>query len=283
MKHASQQLRERLGQPGQPGMVTAPFVYDALQARIAQAAGFEAVYMTGFGTAAARGLPDLGLLTLTEMVANARAIAQAVEIPVICDADTGYGNALNVARTVREYEDAGAAAIHIEDQVWPKRCGFLEGKEVIPLEEMLPKVYAACDARRDVDFVIIARSDALQPCGWDEVERRVRAYREAGADLVFVDGIRTGDDLDEYARRLGDLPCLYNGQLEPVDRVEARGFKLMIHMATLGVAFTAMRDAMAELRATGEVGAANDPRMFGEILDLLGVADALALSKKFES
>ena len=130
-------------------MVVAPFVYDALQAKIAERTGFNAVYMTGFGTAAARGFPDLGLLTMSEMVQNVRTIAHAVKIPLICDADTGYGNPLNVWRTVREYEDAGAAALHIEDQVFPKKCGFLSGKQVIPMEEMLPKVRAACDARRD--------------------------------------------------------------------------------------------------------------------------------------
>ncbi len=122
--------------------------------------------MTGFGTAAARGYPDLGLLTMTEMVANARAISQSVNVPVICDADTGYGNPLNVWRTVREYEDAGASALHIEDQVFPKRCGFLAGKQVIPMEDMVPKVRAACDARRDKNLVIIARTDALAVNGW---------------------------------------------------------------------------------------------------------------------
>ena len=127
-------------------MVVAPFVYDALQAKIAERTGFNAVYMTGFGTAAARGFPDLGLLTMSEMVQNVRTIAHAVKIPLICDADTGYGNPLNVWRTVREYEEAGAAALHIEDQVFPKKCGFLSGKQVIPMDEMLPKVRAACDA-----------------------------------------------------------------------------------------------------------------------------------------
>ncbi len=194
----------------------APFVYDGLQARLAQAAGFELVYMTGFGTAMARGMPDVGLLTMSEMLANLRPLAGAVDVPVVADADTGYGNEINVARTIREYEDAGAAGLHIEDQVWPKRCGFLEGKQVIPAEQMIPKLRAACDARRDPDFVIIARTDALQPHGWDEAERRARAYAEAGADLVFVDGIASRHDLDEYARRLADLPRLYNGALVPV-------------------------------------------------------------------
>src|SRR5262249_8546475 len=151
------------------------------QAKLAAQAGFEAVYMTGFGTSAARGFPDLGLLTMTEMAANVRAIANSVELPVICDADTGYGNPINVWRTIREYEDAGAAALHIEDQVFPKRCGFLAGKQVIPAAEMVAKVRAACEARRDQNLVIIARTDALAVNGWDDVIARCRSYRAAGA------------------------------------------------------------------------------------------------------
>src|SRR5262250_1189055 len=150
MIQARGRLRAMLAKPE---MVVAPFVFDGIQARLAEEAGFEAVYMSGFGTAASRGYPDLGLLTMAEMVANVRALANAVDVPVICDADTGYGNPLNVWRTIREYEDAGAAALHIEDQVWPKRCGFLTGKQVIAMEEMVPKVRAACDARRDPNLV----------------------------------------------------------------------------------------------------------------------------------
>ncbi len=280
MAGAAGRLRERLESSE---LLVAPFVYDALQAKIAEATGFEAVYMTGFGTAAARGLPDLGLLSLTEMVQNAHFIAGAVEVPVICDADTGYGNALNVMRTVREFEDAGASAIHLEDQVWPKRCGFLEGKQVIPAEQMIPKLRAACDARRDPDFVIIARTDALQPHGWDEAERRARAYAEAGADLVFVDGIATRHDLDEYARRLADLPRLYNGALVPVREIADMGFRVMIHIATLGVTYRALKDAFAELMATGQVKSASAPETFGELLRLLGVAETLAAADEYES
>ena len=265
-----------------PRMLVAPFVYDGLQARLAQAAGFAAVYMTGFGTAAARGLPDLGLLTMTEMAENVRTIARAVAIPLICDADTGYGNALNVMRTVACYEEAGASALHIEDQVWPKRCGFLGGKQVIPQDEMLAKLRAALDARRDPELVVIARTDALEPEGWDAAERRARAYRDAGADLVFVDGIRSLDDLDTYARRLGDLPCLYNGQLAPAPEIERRGFRVMIHTATLGIAYRALRDALDELRRTGAVASASDPRALGEMLELLGAPEALARARAYE-
>ena len=149
-------------------LVVAPFCLNALHAKIAEATGFEAVYMTGAGTAAERGFPDVGLLTQTEMVQNARFIAGAVSVPVVCDADTGYGNAINVRRTIREYEDAGVAGIHIEDQVFPKKCGFFEGKQVIPREEMVQKLRAALDARTDPDFVIIARCDAYAVTGWED-------------------------------------------------------------------------------------------------------------------
>ncbi len=266
-----------------PGLVVAPFVYDGLQAKLAQAAGFEACYMTGFGTAAARGLPDLGLLTMTEMVQNVRSIARCIEIPLVCDADTGYGGPINVIRTVREYEAAGAAALHIEDQVWPKRCGFLAGAQVVPPAEMVSKVRAACDARHDPDLVIVARTDALQLEGWDAVERRARAYHEAGADLVFVDGVRELRDLNLYTERLADLPRLYNGQLLPAAEIAQRGFKLMIHTATLGVIYRALREAMAELKRTGAIAEASDPRSFAELLELLGVPDALEAARRYDA
>jgi 2,3-dimethylmalate lyase len=262
-------------------MVVAPFVYDGLQAKIAARTGFKAVYMTGFGTAAARGYPDLGLITMTEMVENVRAISHAVDLPVICDADTGYGNAVNVWRTVREYEEAGAAALHIEDQVFPKRCGFLAGKQVIPIEEMVPKVRAACDARRDPDFVIIARTDALAVNGWDDVAKRARAYRAAGADLIFVDGIRTIDDLKRYGAELGDLPLLYNGSLLPVADLARYGFKVTIHTGTLMAGYVAMRDAMRQLKDTGVLDVPITGPLFGELIETLGVPEMEALSKKY--
>jgi 2-methylisocitrate lyase-like PEP mutase family enzyme len=237
--------------------------------------------MTGFGTAAARGLPDLGMLTMSEMVDNARIIARAVEIPVVCDADTGYGGPLNVMRTVHEYEAAGAAAIHLEDQVWPKRCGFLEGKEVVPAPEMVGKIRAAIDARSDRDFVIIARTDALQVEGWSGAEQRARAYVEAGADLIFVDGIRTAADLDEYATCLADAPRVYNGQLEPASSIADRGFSLMLHTASLAAAFVALRTAMDELAAKGTIASSKDARIFGEILQVLEVPQALELAERY--
>ena len=265
-----------------PDMVVAPFVFDAFQARIAQAAGFEAVYMTGFGTAASRGFPDVGLLTMAEMVQNVRYIASAIELPLICDADTGYGNPVNVYRTVREYEAAGAAALHIEDQVWPKRCGFLAGKQVIPMDDMVPKVRAACDARRSDDFVIIARTDALAVNGWEDVITRGRAYREAGADLIFVDGIRTLADMERYAKELGDLPLLYNGQLLPIQEIQKFGFELTIYSATLMAAYIRMRDAMQELKTTGRIATDAGWGCFEEMTNLLGVPEAMEIGKKYE-
>ena len=264
-----------------PEMVVAPFVFDCLQAKLAAAAGFDAVYMTGFGTAAARGYPDLGLLTMSEMAANARAISNSVNVPVICDADTGYGNPLNVWRTVREYEDAGAAALHIEDQVFPKRCGFLAGKQVIKLEEMVPKVRAACDARRDRNLVIIARTDALQPNGWEDVVLRARAYRAAGADLIFVDGIKTLDDLKLYAEKLGDLPLIYNGDLLPINELKNFPFKLTIHIGTMLTIFDAIRSAMTELKRTGKLSVGTSSNIFEDFVQTMGVPDYQSLEKKY--
>jgi 2-methylisocitrate lyase-like PEP mutase family enzyme len=276
--NAGAELRAKLNRPA---MIVAPFVYDALQGKIAERVGFEAVYMTGFGTAAARGFPDLGLLTMTEMVENVRAIARSVKIPLICDADTGYGNPVNVWRTVREYEAVGAAGLHIEDQVWPKRCGFLAGKQVIPMEEMVPKVRAACDARYNPATVIIARTDALAVSGWDDVVRRAHAYREAGADLIFVDGIRTMNDLGDYAAKLKDLPLLYNGQLLPVAELAKRGFRLTIHPGTFLAYYQSARDVLTELKQTGSVKTNAQNTAFGELVDLLGVEEMDALGSKY--
>lgn len=249
------------------GMIVAPFIMNALHARIAEAVGLEAVYMTGSGTSAEKGFPDVGLLTMTEMVTNARYIANAVDIPVVCDADTGYGNALNVQRTVREYEAAGVAGIHIEDQVFPKKCGFFEGKQVVPLEEHVQKIRAALDARTDPDFVIIARCDAYAVNGWEDTVRRCWAYRDAGADLVFVDGIKTMDDLRNYARDLKDLPRMYNGDLASTQEVAALGYKLMICGSTIWLVYRQVREAFEELKQNGKV----DPARYGTRMDVAGL------------
>ncbi|MCE2463971.1 MAG: isocitrate lyase/PEP mutase family protein [Dehalococcoidia bacterium] len=234
-------------------LVVAPFVLNAFHAKIAEATGFEAVYMTGSGTAAERGFADVGLITQTEMVQNARYIAGAVSVPVVSDADTGYGNPINVWRTVREYEDAGVAAIHIEDQLSPKKCGFFEGKEVIPQDEMVQKIRAALDARRDPDVTIIARSDAYAVTGGEDTVTRCQAYIHAGADMVFVDGIKTVEDLQAYAADLKDVPRMYNGDLLPTQEVDKMGYKLMICGATTWKVYLAVKDSFEELKTTGQI------------------------------
>jgi len=279
MAKTTAQLRSALAS----GLVVAPFVYDGLTAKIAEHHGFKAVYMTGHGTAAQAGYPDFGLISFKEMLTNLSYVAGAMGIPVVADADTGYGNALNVGRTVREYQMAGAAALHMEDQSFPKKCGFFEGKQVIPTDEYLGKLKAALDARTDDDFVIIARTDALAVAGWDEVEDRVHRYREAGADLVFVDGIKTRDDLDQYTKRVvaAGIPALYNGSLAPSGEIEGLGFSLMITGGGHGLSYMAVKSAMLEVRnGTYEYGERTRLN-FNGITDLLGLPEIYELEKTY--
>jgi 2-methylisocitrate lyase-like PEP mutase family enzyme len=215
------------------GMVVAPGAYDCITARLIERAGFDAVYMTGAGTAATLGYPDFGIVTMSEMVANAGRIAAAVALPVIADADTGYGNELNVVRTVREYETVGVAGIHIEDQGFPKKCGHLDDKEIVPREDWLAKIRAAATARHSPDFLIIARTDARAVAGFDEAIARANLAIAAGADMAFVEAPQT---LEEVAAlpRLVNGPCLLNvvrgGKTPDVDLREAEimGYKLAI-------------------------------------------------------
>ena len=215
------------------GMVTAPGAYDGITAKLIAQAGFEAVYMTGAGTAATFGYPDFGLLTMSEMVGNARRIAAAVDLPVIADADTGYGNELNVFRTVREFETAAVAGIHIEDQGFPKKCGHLDDKEIVPREDWLAKIRAAAASRRNPDFVIIARTDARAVAGFDEAVARANAALAAGADMAFVEAPQTIDEVAAVPR-LVKGPCLlnvvYGGKTPDLDLREAAemGYKLAI-------------------------------------------------------
>ena len=222
-------LRELLAGPD---LVVAPGAYDALSARLIAQAGFSTVYMTGFGTSASvLGQPGVGLLTMSEMVSRASALAAVVgNLPLIADADTGYGNPLNVRRTVREYEHAGVAGIHIEDQIWPKKCGHMEGKQVIPQEEMVQKIRAAVDARQDPDFVLIARTDAAAVTGFEDALTRGKAYREAGADVVFIEAPRSKQELETIASTFSDVPLLFNwadsGKTPPLslEEIHALGF-----------------------------------------------------------
>jgi 2-methylisocitrate lyase-like PEP mutase family enzyme len=191
--------------------VLAPGAYDALSARLIEAAGFPCVYMTGFGTAAAMlGRPDIGLLTGTEMVDNARRITGAVAVPVVADADTGYGSPLNVIRTVLDFERAGVAGIHLEDQMMPKRCGHLSGKVLVSQDDMAAKVRAAVAARTDADFVVIARTDARAVEGMDGALRRASAYLDAGADVLFVEAPETEAEIERVAAEFAGVPLLFN-------------------------------------------------------------------------
>ncbi|MGE0599356.1 MAG: oxaloacetate decarboxylase [Dehalococcoidia bacterium] len=260
----------RLRELMEKGTVVAPFVFDGVQAKLAEATGFEAVYMTGFGTAASHGLPDMGLIALGEMSANAARIAGAVDIPVIADADTGYGNESNIARTVALYERAGVGALHIEDQEWPKRCGFLEGKRVIPANEMVLKVKAAVAARSDPSTLIIARSDAFQPNGWDDAIHRLRAYRKAGADVVFMDGLKTREHVERAAADLADIPQLLNSWLITPDEAGKLGFAIYIHLGVMLRHFSDFRRSLEELRDTGSVHVPREDLSVEPITRLLG-------------
>src|SRR5947207_6727685 len=182
------------------GLVVAPGAYDCITARLIERAGFDAVYMTGAGTAARFGYPDFGLVTMSEMVMNAGQIATAVDLPVIADADTGYGNELNVVRTVREYEKAGVAGIHIEDQGFPKKCGHLDDKEIVPREDWLAKIRAAARSRRSADFLVIARTDSRAVAGFEEAILRANAAISAGAGMAFVEAPQTLEEVAAVPR-----------------------------------------------------------------------------------
>jgi 2-methylisocitrate lyase-like PEP mutase family enzyme len=238
------------------GMVVAPGAYDCITAKLIEQAGFAAVYMTGAGTAATLGYPDFGLVTMSEMVANAGRIAAAVDVPVIADADTGYGNELNVFRTVREFEASRVAGIHIEDQEFPKKCGHLEGKQVIPREDYVAKIRAAVAARRNKDFVIIARTDARAVAGFDEAITRANEALAAGADMAFVEAPQTREEVAAVPRLVNGR-CLLNvvrgGKTPDLDlrEAEAMGYKLAIMPALLIKSVVGICDQMlAELKAT---------------------------------
>jgi 2,3-dimethylmalate lyase len=280
-------LRERM-EAGE--MVLAPGCYDALGARLIEEAGFSALYMTGFGSSASRlGRPDIGLISLPEMVDNARRISQAVAIPVIADADTGYGNSINVIRTVREYEAAGVSAIHIEDQVMPKKCGHMEGKQVVPAAEMAAKVSAAVAARRSPEFLIIARTDARAAEGLDAALERAHLYRDAGADALFVEAPQSIDEIETVARSFPDVPLLFNyaegGKTPAVShqRLRELGFKLIIFPLTLLLSATAaMRSALARIKADGTpIDLLSSLPAFEEFLDFIGMGEIRELERRF--
>jgi 2,3-dimethylmalate lyase len=267
--------------------ILAPGAYDALTARIIEQAGFPAVYMTGFGASASLlGRPDVGLLTMTQMVDNARRISQAIDVPLISDADTGYGNPLNVIRTVQEYERAGVAAIHIEDQIMPKKCGHMENKQVIASAEMEEKIRAATEARTSPDFLIIARTDARAVEGLDSALRRARAYRQAGADILFVEAPQNEDEVAQVARAFPDVPLLFNwaegGKTPPLPlaRIQELGYRIVIFpIGALMAAANAVRALAAEIRANGTPSRL--PMTFKEFNDLIGLPEIQKIEQRF--
>ena len=272
-----------------PGIIVAPGAYDCLTARLIESAGFPAVYMTGAGMSVSRlGYPDLGLATMTEMLDHARYMADAVDAPLIADADTGYGGVLNVRRTVRQYERTGVAAIHIEDQDFPKRCGHLDDKRVIPVGDMVQKIRAAVDARTDDDLTIIVRTDALAVTGWDDSMRRCEEYIKAGADVLFVEALRSLDDVRRAARNL-DVPLLYNyvetgkSPLLSTADLEQAGFKIVIFPASAILSvMRVVSIVMNELREKGTTAhLLENMSTLHECFEAVGLSELLADDARF--
>jgi 2-methylisocitrate lyase-like PEP mutase family enzyme len=273
-------LRELISRPD---VACAPGVYDALSARLAEAGGADVLYMTGFGVAAARlGRPDVGLLTMTEMAQQAAAIANAVDVPLIADADTGYGNPINVIRTIQTYEQAGVAGIQLEDQTWPKKCGHMADKSVIAAEEMARKIEAAVEARENPDTVIIARTDAIAPIGYDEAIRRARMYRDAGADVLFVEALRSEEQMRQARADLNGVDLLFNwveGGKSPTpstQELEELGFALAIYPIS---GLLSVARALQQTYAT--VPPVSSGMQFSEFTDAIGLDEILELNARF--
>jgi 2-methylisocitrate lyase-like PEP mutase family enzyme len=268
----------------------APGVYDGLSARLVALGGFVAAYATGGGIARSVGYPDLGLLSMTEVAQRLAAIVEQAGVPVIADADTGYGNALNVQRTVREFERTGVAALHLEDQVFPKRCGHYNDKSVIPVDEMVQKLHAARDAATDPDLVLIARTDALAMEGLDCAIERAHAYAEAGADVIFVEAPVTEAQVESIARGLAapKLINMFEGgktPLMPLDRLRELGYRIVIIPSDLQrAAIRAMEQVLAAIRRDGNSGAvAERMASFAEREVIVGTSEYLDLDRRYKS
>ena len=270
-------------------IVVAPGAHDALTAKIIEQVGFSAVYMTGYGQAASHlGKPDVGLLTLTEMVARASNIVEAVNVPVIADADTGFGNAVNVMRTVREYEKAGVAAIQLEDQVAPKKCGHMTGRQVVSKEEMVGKIKAAVDVRTDPDLMIIARTDARTVHGIGEALERAKAYEEAGADILFIESPESVEEMKQITTSF-QVPVLANmvegGRTPflPADELWGIGYDLVIFpTASTYLVTKALTRLMTVLKDTGTTASLiSEMITFEEFNDLIGLTKIRELENMY--
>lgn len=282
----ARRLRELLEQPGP---IVAPGIYDGISAKVVERAGFPAAFISGAAvTASVIGYPDVGLQTMPEILNQARNMARAVDIPMIVDIDTGYGNALNLMRAVRDFESAGLAGVFFEDQTFPKRCGHFEGKQVIAVEEMIVKIKAACETRRDDDFVIIARTDSRALHGLDHAIERGKAFAEAGADLVFVEALLSEEEMHKAAQAIpvplqanlseaGKTPVL------PVDTLYEMGFKLISYSGLLQrTAIRGMLDVLDILQREGTTMSAYPERICSlvERSELLGLQDFYALEER---
>lgn len=271
------------------GIMVLPGVYDCLSARLAEKAGFEAAFTSGFGiSASVLGKPDFGFITATEMLSSMSRIVSSVGIPVVADLDTGYGNPLNVVRTVSEAVTLGAAGIILEDQEWPKKCGHFEGKRVIPMEEHAEKIRAAAEARGDSGLVIIGRTDARAVNGLKDAILRGRAYHEAGADVVFIEAPQSVSELREIAEAFPDVPLFANmveGGRTPVleaSELEELGFKIVVFPLTaLFSAARAMEESLLYLRKHGTTKGYDEMVSFVEFEELVGVPEYRAIEKKF--
>ena len=270
-------------------LLAAPGCFDGLSARLVEEAGFEAAYLSGGAVARSMGIPDIGLVTMSEVIERAAQVVSAVRIPVIADADTGYGNAINLVRTVREFERVGVAAIHIEDQITPKRCGHLDGKEVISLAEMEKKLEAAIASRTDLDFCIIARTDARGVHGLDDAIRRGRAFAKLGVDAVFVEAPQSEAELEEIPRQIREVPLLVNvfkggkTPMLPVERLEQMGYRIAIYPSeTQRAGIHAMRLALGLLKREGTTEAMDKAlTTFNERDKIVGLDEWQALEKRY--
>jgi carboxyvinyl-carboxyphosphonate phosphorylmutase len=280
-------LREQLEDRNK--IIVLPGVFDALSAKIAERVGFDAIFQTGYGSSAALlGMPDYGLLNSGETVDNAMRIIRAVGVPVLVDADTGYGNPLNVWRLVRDLESLGAAGIFLEDQVWPKRCGHMVGKDVIPKDEYIPKLKAALEARQSKDFIIVARTDSRAPIGLEEAIERGKAYRKAGADVIFVEAPRSVEELKRVAKEI-DAPLVANMIEDGVtpNLSASELLKLGYHMAVFPLsaiysATFAMRQVLTELRNTGTTKAARNIMVtFKDFNELMNLDQFMDLERRY--
>lgn len=284
---ASRKLRELIATAAP---VVAPGAYDGLSARLVEQAGFPAVYVTGGGMARSMGIPDLGLMSLTEIVGRLESIADAVDIPVIGDADTGHGNALNAQRTMRAFERAGLAGCHLEDQVFPKRCGHYDDKAIVSQTEMAQKIRAVKDASLDPDFVLIARTDALAVEGYDKAIERGHAYMEAGADMIFIEAPTSIEQIERIAK---DLPypklinMFHSGKTPLVasDRLGELGYSLVIIPSdTQRAAIKAMQDTLAVISRDGHSGALQERMVsFNDREEIIGTAAYLERDKRYSA